>query len=169
MSKKYKGTVLTKQNTKGKYAYFIESGICKIYKQVIKGKTNEDKEILTIPICTVSKGSIIGEECLFGDHKYQYKAVVESSENQILEFERTVGVRLFQQYFIVESLYEIFDEKDKRRMNFVNGIMKDLPDNILVGKLASKEARIRKMLKGYEGEKVDPLSKKNLDCKVLSS
>jgi hypothetical protein len=90
--------------------FLIEKGSCVVYRTV---EINEDEKIFKkrIPICRLGEGSIVGEECLFAPHDYEYTVRVESSILKVLCCNRSGGMKEFKRNNILGYLELIYQRK----------------------------------------------------------
>lgn len=104
--------MLSTEGAVGRNAYFIEDGTCGVFKKITiqNGDTVQSRNV---QICSIGRGSVFGEECLFGTNKYRYTVKVLTSHLKILLFERTIGIKEFKNYSIFQNLKAMFEVKEE--------------------------------------------------------
>lgn len=96
----------------GKKVYLIMSGTCVVY-QTHEFIDRAGKVLLKrLPMCRISEGSILGEECLFEPFQYNYSIKVESSLCRVLVFKRSSNMQEFKRNGILADLHKIYQKKE---------------------------------------------------------
>lgn len=105
-----KGHILSCQDIIGDEIHFLVSGTCKVQYRL------QNDSI--IHICEVGSGTIIGEECQFGENTCGYTVIVSSSEAEIFNLSRKFCSKQIP-LSSLEYLKDGFEKKDKARMQFI--------------------------------------------------